>query len=101
MGFGQILCDLDVSDEDQFYLFTTLDADGSGTIDLGEMLDGIAKLRGGARRSDIVALALTINSIQMDIQFYMDVSEDARKQQNEMTAMLLSLTGKPAPSPLP
>lgn len=63
-----MLEDLDVSDEDQVDLFDTLDVDGGGTIDLDEMIVGISKLRGDARRSDIVGVSLVVRSIQSDLK---------------------------------
>lgn len=63
-----VLEDLDISDEDQVDLFDTLDVDGGGTIDLNEMIVGISKLRGDARRSDIVGVGLVVRSIQVDLK---------------------------------
>merc|ERR1719188_350974 len=63
--FQEILRDLDVADEDQLDLFETLDVDGGGTIDLEELITGIAKLRGDARRSDIVGVGLIVRSVQL------------------------------------
>merc|ERR1712087_1093493 len=63
--FQDILRDLDIADEDQLDLFDTLDVDGGGTIDLEELITGIAKLRGGARRSDIVGVGLVVRSLQL------------------------------------
>merc|ERR1712113_413924 len=65
--FQEILRDLDIADEDQLDLFDTLDVDGNGTIDLEEPITGIAKLRGGARRSDIVGVSLLMRSVQWAI----------------------------------
>lgn len=62
--FQEILTDLDVSDEDQLDLFETLDFDGSGQLDLQELILGISKLRGDARRADIVAVGLMMRSMQ-------------------------------------
>merc|ERR1712007_168964 len=62
--FQNILNDLDISDEDQLDLFDTLDVDGGGTIDLNELLVGISKLRGDARRSDIVGVSLVARNLQ-------------------------------------
>jgi len=45
-------------------LFDVLDADGSGTLTLGEMLEGLKKLRGDPRRSDLIALGLAIRAMQ-------------------------------------
>lgn len=66
--FQEILGDLDVADEDQLDLFDTLDVDGGGTIDLEELVTGIAKLRGDARRSDIVSVGLVVRSVQLTMQ---------------------------------
>eukprot|EP00420_Gonyaulax_spinifera_P013589 CAMPEP_0197932720 /NCGR_PEP_ID=MMETSP1439-20131203/109036_1 /TAXON_ID=66791 /ORGANISM="Gonyaulax spinifera, Strain CCMP409" /LENGTH=315 /DNA_ID=CAMNT_0043555519 /DNA_START=101 /DNA_END=1045 /DNA_ORIENTATION=- len=65
--FQEILRDLDVADEDQLDLFDTLDVNGNGIIDLEELVIGIAKLRGDARRSDIVAVGLMVRSMQMSL----------------------------------
>merc|ERR1712232_234061 len=78
--FASVLRDLDISDDDQFFLFETLDADGSGTIDLTELLDGIARLRGEARRSDIVALNLTLNSVQHELKQHISETINALRE---------------------
>merc|ERR1712087_680811 len=65
--FQEILRDLDIADEDQLDLFDTLDVDGGGTIDLEELITGIAKLRGDARRSDIVGVGLIVRAVQMNM----------------------------------
>jgi len=62
--FQEILTELDVADEDQLDLFETLDFDGSGSIDLQELILGISKLRGDARRADIVGISLMVRSLQ-------------------------------------
>merc|ERR1712061_514639 len=59
---------LDISDVEGHELFDTLDADGNGNLDLAELMEGIAKLRGEARRSDIVAMGLTIKSVQAELK---------------------------------
>eukprot|EP00443_Scrippsiella_acuminata_P032360 CAMPEP_0115282756 /NCGR_PEP_ID=MMETSP0270-20121206/60013_1 /TAXON_ID=71861 /ORGANISM="Scrippsiella trochoidea, Strain CCMP3099" /LENGTH=185 /DNA_ID=CAMNT_0002699625 /DNA_START=69 /DNA_END=626 /DNA_ORIENTATION=+ len=63
-----IFRDLDVAEEDQTNLFEALDVDGSGTIDIEELFEGIAKLRGDARRSDIVSMSLQIRNLQWSLQ---------------------------------
>merc|ERR1719195_1355135 len=70
--FQDLLSDLDIADEDQLDLFETLDVDGGGTIDLEELIVGICKLRGDARRSDIVGVALIARSIQKAISKFED-----------------------------
>mmetsp|Transcript_23265 Transcript_23265/g.62093 ORF Transcript_23265/g.62093 Transcript_23265/m.62093 type:complete len:591 (-) Transcript_23265:86-1858(-) len=71
----EILSDLDVADEDQANLFETLDVDGSGTIDVEELCEGIAKLRGDARRSDIVGVNLQIRNLQWSLHHVMSLIE--------------------------
>lgn len=60
-----IFRELDVADEDQCNLFETLDADGGGTIDVEELCEGIAKLRGDARRSDVIGIMWQIRNLQV------------------------------------
>mmetsp|Transcript_5820 Transcript_5820/g.16845 ORF Transcript_5820/g.16845 Transcript_5820/m.16845 type:complete len:206 (+) Transcript_5820:2-619(+) len=66
--FKHIMEELDISEEDQVGLFDTLDIDGSGTLDLQELIVGIAKLRGEARRSDIVEVGLVARSLQAHVR---------------------------------
>jgi len=63
-----IFDELDIADDDQYNLFETLDADGSGTIDLKELCDGIMKLRGDACRSDIIAINFMLQNLQAEVQ---------------------------------
>jgi len=93
--FSAILNDLDVSIEDQISLFETLDADGSGTLDLAELLDGIAKLRGEARRSDIVAMNVRVKSMQTEFKGDMAEIVMALQQLTSMTFKNLQ-TERPA-----
>merc|ERR1719291_233147 len=67
-GFREILCELDVAETDQYNLFLTLDQDGSGELDVEEMIDGISKLRGEAQRSDVVAVNFKLNALQQKIE---------------------------------
>merc|ERR1712190_268623 len=64
----EIFRDLDVSDEDQFNMFEMLDIDGSGTLELNELFEGIFRLRGEARRSDIIAVDLMMHKIMEEIR---------------------------------
>lgn len=63
----EIFADLDIADDDRFSLFETLDVDGSGTIDLPELIDGISKLRGEARRSDIVSIDFMLKHLSSQV----------------------------------
>lgn len=59
-----LLDQLDIAEEDRLDLFEILDADGKGTIGIDELVNGMLKLRGPARRSDIVACRLVLASLQ-------------------------------------
>lgn len=70
-GFKEVLHDLDIPEEEQLDLFDTLDVDGGGTIDIEELIEGIGKLRGEAKRSDIVAVKLVVRDIQASIHAFL------------------------------
>merc|ERR1712228_515227 len=69
---------------DQLDLFETLDVDGGGTIDLEELIIGISKLRGEARRSDVVGVKLIARSIQSVLTNVLKLVEDLRDEQRKM-----------------
>eukprot|EP00929_Paragymnodinium_shiwhaense_P077689 TRINITY_DN40043_c0_g1_i1.p1 TRINITY_DN40043_c0_g1~~TRINITY_DN40043_c0_g1_i1.p1 ORF type:complete len:639 (+),score=129.02 TRINITY_DN40043_c0_g1_i1:58-1974(+) len=59
----QALQELDISEEDHGRLFDILDADNSGSLMLPEVILGLSRLRGEARRSDTIAIDLMVRSI--------------------------------------
>jgi len=63
----QALQELDIQKADHRYLSDILDPDNSGSIGVLELLDGIQRLRGEPRRSDIIAVDLMVRSIQEKI----------------------------------
>jgi len=67
--FGELLTELDVPDEEQFCLFETLDANRNDILELDELIDGIGKLRGEPRRSDIVHLTFMLKSVQTEVRY--------------------------------
>eukprot|EP00928_Gymnodinium_smaydae_P061699 TRINITY_DN45729_c0_g1_i1.p1 TRINITY_DN45729_c0_g1~~TRINITY_DN45729_c0_g1_i1.p1 ORF type:complete len:600 (-),score=116.12 TRINITY_DN45729_c0_g1_i1:76-1875(-) len=58
---------LDIDAADREGLSEILDPDNGGTINVVELVEGIRRLRGEPRRSDIVIVNLMIRSIQKDI----------------------------------
>eukprot|EP00405_Crypthecodinium_cohnii_P035549 CAMPEP_0206528726 /NCGR_PEP_ID=MMETSP0325_2-20121206/2156_1 /ASSEMBLY_ACC=CAM_ASM_000347 /TAXON_ID=2866 /ORGANISM="Crypthecodinium cohnii, Strain Seligo" /LENGTH=161 /DNA_ID=CAMNT_0054024463 /DNA_START=1046 /DNA_END=1528 /DNA_ORIENTATION=+ len=66
-GVHEIFRDLALAEEDMVSLFETLDADGSGTIDMAELFDGIQKLRGAPRRSDVVGLNIMMQQLWQEM----------------------------------
>jgi len=63
----QLMDDLDIP-PDRAHLFDVLDADNSGGLAVTELVQGLLKVRGEARRSDIVAALLAVRAAQEMIQ---------------------------------
>eukprot|EP00406_Dinophysis_acuminata_P079353 CAMPEP_0179248804 /NCGR_PEP_ID=MMETSP0797-20121207/20319_1 /TAXON_ID=47934 /ORGANISM="Dinophysis acuminata, Strain DAEP01" /LENGTH=179 /DNA_ID=CAMNT_0020956477 /DNA_START=76 /DNA_END=615 /DNA_ORIENTATION=- len=84
-GFKDILSNLDISYEDQLDLFETLDVDGNGVLDMEELVVGISKLRGDARRTDVVGISLVVRAIQADLtEIRKHLEEQEQKQQQQL-----------------
>jgi len=62
-----LLEDLDLKFCDRGNLFDALDADGSGFLEIGELIEGLMKVRGPATKSDMVASSLGIRAIQKSL----------------------------------
>eukprot|EP00441_Pelagodinium_beii_P012151 CAMPEP_0197696450 /NCGR_PEP_ID=MMETSP1338-20131121/116631_1 /TAXON_ID=43686 ORGANISM="Pelagodinium beii, Strain RCC1491" /NCGR_SAMPLE_ID=MMETSP1338 /ASSEMBLY_ACC=CAM_ASM_000754 /LENGTH=580 /DNA_ID=CAMNT_0043279567 /DNA_START=137 /DNA_END=1879 /DNA_ORIENTATION=- len=60
----QILNDLDIHPQDHARLSDIFDPDNGGSVFIGDVAVGIRRLRGEARRSDIMAIDLMIRSVQ-------------------------------------
>merc|ERR1711879_984493 len=63
----EIFQDLEVADDDLDNLFTMLDVDASGLIELPELYDGISKLRGSAKRSDLICTNILLQRILQEM----------------------------------
>mmetsp|Transcript_62292 Transcript_62292/g.157429 ORF Transcript_62292/g.157429 Transcript_62292/m.157429 type:complete len:394 (-) Transcript_62292:112-1293(-) len=60
----EALDDLDIDPADHRYLSDFLDPDNGGSVGVIDFIDGIRRLRGDPRRSDIVSIDLMVRSIQ-------------------------------------
>lgn len=58
------LNNLDIEQCDHRYLSDILDPDNGGTVNTRELVDGLKRLRGDPRRSDIITVDLMIRSMQ-------------------------------------
>jgi hypothetical protein len=58
------LNNLDIDPHDHAYLSDIIDPDCSGTVGVLELVDGLKRLRGDPRRSDIVTVDLVVRSLQ-------------------------------------
>mmetsp|Transcript_82520 Transcript_82520/g.231429 ORF Transcript_82520/g.231429 Transcript_82520/m.231429 type:complete len:665 (+) Transcript_82520:100-2094(+) len=73
-GVVELLKDLDIADGDDCSdLFMTLDSDGDGVINVEELFEGIGRLRGDARRSDIISINLKMQRLHNDIKILFEV----------------------------
>jgi len=77
----QMMDDLDVSVYNRTKLFDILDADGSGFLDVGELVDGIMRLRGPVEKGDVVAAALMVRSVQRGLDAF-----EAKMSERQMLA---------------
>jgi len=77
--FSELLLELDIAREDQLNIFDILDVDQSGTIDVNELVKGIAKLRGDARKAEIVAVLLVVRHISQTLATVSGALEDQQK----------------------
>jgi len=61
------LADLDINQHDCAYLSDILDPDNNGRITIIELMDGLRRLRGFPRRSDILTVDMMVRSLQNDV----------------------------------
>jgi len=99
--FKEILKYLDIADEAQVDLFETLDVDGGGTLDLEELVQGIAKLRGDARRSDVVSVSLMVRAMLENLTDFTVMSQQQLFVQSQVLGELHQLLTKRDRHPLP
>uniref|UniRef100_A0A7S2IN36 EF-hand domain-containing protein n=1 Tax=Zooxanthella nutricula TaxID=1333877 RepID=A0A7S2IN36_9DINO len=95
-----IFDDLDIADDDQYSLFDTLDVDGSGTVDMHELCDGMLKLRGDACRSDIIAINYMLQALQVHVhgfnQSFLHKLQSQEDRIHQMHAVLCEGTASAA-----
>lgn len=73
--FVAALDGLDINPDDHRYLADILDPDNGGSIGMVDLVDGLARLRGDPRRSDIVAVDLMVRSLQVEIGKIIDYTK--------------------------
>lgn len=75
---------------DRASLFSTLDADCSGDLEIRELITGFLQVRGEARKSDVLACLLAVRATQKAVR---DLREDV------VAAMTPQISGCPAAKP--
>jgi len=87
----KIMDDLDVPME-RDRLFDVLDADGSGTLEMKELIQGILRVRGEAQRSDVLAGVLGVRALlDMFRDFHDEISTLLRELPSKIGAIDRSL----------
>ncbi|CAK9096949.1 unnamed protein product [Durusdinium trenchii] len=71
-GVQELMDDLDLP-PDRANLFEVIDADGSGTLRVSELVQGLLKVRGELKKSDVVATTLATQTLQ---QLIMELREE-------------------------
>merc|ERR1711920_1187242 len=93
-----LLEDLEISVQNHNKLFDIIDSNGSGSLDIGELIEGLMKLRGPADKGDIVCASLMVRSTQRHLRkveadmFSRFVALDRR--QNEVLKSLSNIERK-------
>ncbi|CAE7327233.1 Cacna1c [Symbiodinium natans] len=86
----QLMDDLDLP-PDRANLFEMLDADGSGTLQTTELLQGLLKIRGEVNKSDTVASLLATKAVQNLVSDVKDQNsrllETLRKSSSQLAAL--------------
>eukprot|EP00928_Gymnodinium_smaydae_P063186 TRINITY_DN4684_c0_g3_i2.p1 TRINITY_DN4684_c0_g3~~TRINITY_DN4684_c0_g3_i2.p1 ORF type:complete len:666 (+),score=125.16 TRINITY_DN4684_c0_g3_i2:294-2000(+) len=59
----KLLDELDIDETDQHDLFEALDSDGNGRVEIEELIQGVVKMRGKARKVDVVAARLMLKTL--------------------------------------
>jgi len=80
-----LLDELDVP-PDRADLFDALDADGSGGLEVFELIQGLLRVRGEARKADIIASRLAIRDVQLNLKNF---EAKVLANQNSMLAMAM------------
>lgn len=70
---------------DRANLFEVIDADGSGTLEMAELLHGLLKIRGEVNKSDTVASYLATKAVQNMVS---ELKEETTRTVKEMKAKL-------------
>jgi hypothetical protein len=101
----KLLSDMDISDTDHMLLFDVLDADGSGNLDVKEIVQGLVQVQAPARALDIVAVRLGMRAMQRQLKEQLTEQKESfdrltaelsqlRKDQKQQGSALKRLTSK-------
>eukprot|EP00928_Gymnodinium_smaydae_P006331 TRINITY_DN12234_c0_g2_i2.p1 TRINITY_DN12234_c0_g2~~TRINITY_DN12234_c0_g2_i2.p1 ORF type:complete len:666 (-),score=101.63 TRINITY_DN12234_c0_g2_i2:122-2119(-) len=96
----KLLDELDIDEVDQQDLFDAMDADGNGRIEIEELVQGVIKMRGKARKVDVVAARLMLKTLNNRIaKLDSMIRNNHNMHQEQMEALLGVHFHHPEPSP--
>eukprot|EP00928_Gymnodinium_smaydae_P030406 TRINITY_DN22628_c0_g8_i1.p1 TRINITY_DN22628_c0_g8~~TRINITY_DN22628_c0_g8_i1.p1 ORF type:complete len:337 (-),score=52.24 TRINITY_DN22628_c0_g8_i1:97-1035(-) len=90
--FSELLSELDISAEDQLDLFDTFDVNGSQTLDLVELLQGVKKLRGDPHRSDVIGVSLLVRGVMESLEIMHECVDSIYQQQEALVRIVKRLS---------
>jgi len=90
-----LLGELDIEEVDQRDLFSAIDADGNGFIELPELIEGVLQMRGKARKVDILA---TRSMVEVTMKRLMHFQSSVFEHQQHMQLLLESAVGVMSPT---
>lgn len=85
---------LEIGSEDHKYLFDILDNDNTGEITVTQLSDGVERLRGDPRRSDIICVDLMVRSIQEQANFLVKAAEANLEVHGSIKRHLLNIENR-------
>ncbi|CAE7273000.1 Cacna1s [Symbiodinium natans] len=91
-----LMDDLDLP-PDRANLFEVIDADGSGTLKLTELVQGLLKIRGEINKSDTVAALLAIKAVQSMVgEMKEESSQHLESLRRDLEKQVVALRDRPA-----
>mmetsp|Transcript_12851 Transcript_12851/g.40356 ORF Transcript_12851/g.40356 Transcript_12851/m.40356 type:complete len:817 (-) Transcript_12851:81-2531(-) len=83
-GVQKLMDDLDIP-PDRASLFDILDADGSGGLEVTELIQGLLRVRGEAKKSDVIGSLLAVRAVQNMLRQQSALLEALSAQCNEIS----------------
>lgn len=92
------LDEIDIDETDRLDLFDALDADGNGHLELAELIEGLVKMRGKARKADVVASRLIAGALMRKMTgLEEELLQNQKRMLEAMETVWEALHGPPSP----
>eukprot|EP00927_Polykrikos_kofoidii_P033948 TRINITY_DN28791_c0_g1_i1.p1 TRINITY_DN28791_c0_g1~~TRINITY_DN28791_c0_g1_i1.p1 ORF type:complete len:776 (+),score=96.05 TRINITY_DN28791_c0_g1_i1:95-2422(+) len=88
-----ILTDLDIDEANRLDLFDALDADGNEHVEMQELIEGLVKMRGKARKADVVASRLMLNTLMSKVsRFEHHMAEELQITSDQVNTLCVAMS---------